>query len=176
MASRASVFDIYFQTLAATSMLMSIGIAVEFIAHPVAAYEFATGTRNERLAAAMASTALPVAEGALSSFLGFCFLAASDFDFVYKYFFAIFLMICVFGTINALIFLPAILGLFGASKEGDDFRAPSVEASDRSITEDGSLPDLGGRQASETDDGSHGKKAKATAKEKQEAPPNVTKV
>jgi len=33
-------------------MLMSIGISVEFIAHPVAAYEFSEGTRNERLAQA----------------------------------------------------------------------------------------------------------------------------
>merc|ERR1711971_740057 len=32
--------DINYQTLAATSMLMAIGISVEFIAHPVAAYEF----------------------------------------------------------------------------------------------------------------------------------------
>ena len=38
-----SLLPLCVQTLAATSMLMSIGIAVEFIAHPVAAYEFATG-------------------------------------------------------------------------------------------------------------------------------------
>jgi len=78
----------------------------------------------------MASTALPVAEGALSSFLGFCFLAASDFEFVTKYFFDIFLMICVFGTINALIFLPAILGLFGSAKSTDDFRHSAAAAAD----------------------------------------------
>ena len=50
------LFDIYYQTLAATSLLMSIGISVEFVAHPIAAYEFATGSRDQRLATAMSMT------------------------------------------------------------------------------------------------------------------------
>ena len=58
-------------------MLMSIGISVEFVAHPVAAFEFAVGSRKERLAEAMRRTALPVLEGAISSFLGFAFLVAA---------------------------------------------------------------------------------------------------
>lgn len=65
-------------------MLISIGISVEFVAHPVAAYEFASGTREDRMLQAMSHTGLPVLEGALSSVLGFLFLAASDFDFVLK--------------------------------------------------------------------------------------------
>jgi len=110
------VLDISYQTLAASSMLMSIGIAVEYTAHTVAAFEFASGTRNERLAKAMAKTAEPVAYGALSSVLSFIFLAASDFAFVRKYFLFIFLAICFFGIVNGLVFLPSLLGLLGASK------------------------------------------------------------
>jgi len=106
------VFDISYQSFSTVSMLTSIGIAVEFTAHPIAAFEFASGTRNQRLATAMQRTAAPVFFGAVSSFFGFAFLAASDFLFVVKYFFTIFLMICVFGAINGLVFLPAILGLF----------------------------------------------------------------
>merc|ERR1712226_384791 len=68
------VFDISYQPLACSSLLMSIGIAVEFVAHPIAAFEFASGNRRERLADAMRRTALPVLEGAVSSFLGFSFL------------------------------------------------------------------------------------------------------
>jgi len=109
--------DINYQTLACTSMLISIGISVEFVAHPVAAYEFASGTREDRMLQAMSHTGLPVLEGALSSVLGFVFLAASDFDFVLKYFFYIFLMICIFGAANGLILLPSLLALFGPSKE-----------------------------------------------------------
>merc|ERR1712196_725563 len=122
------VLGINYQTLATTSMLTSIGIAVEFVAHPVAAFEFASGDRNKRLASAMAITGLPVAFGVISSFLGFVFLAFSDFAFVVKYFFQIYLMICVFGAINGLIFLPAVLGLFGMNGSGDEMGKAAVGA------------------------------------------------
>jgi len=121
-----AVLDISYQTLACTSLLISIGIAVEFVAHPVAAYEMATGTRNERLAQAMHQTAVPVLEGAFSSFLGFVFLAMSDFDFVIKYFLRIFFSIVVFGVINGLVFLPAILGIFGSDKAHPDGKSGSA--------------------------------------------------
>merc|ERR1712226_817054 len=114
------VLDISYQTLAATTMLMSIGVSVEFVAHPIAAYEFAVGTKAERLATGMRKTFLPVVQGAITSFVGFAFCAASDFEFVVKYFFWIFFVVCVFGTINAVVFLPGILGLFGTSKQSDD--------------------------------------------------------
>lgn len=113
------VLDIYYQTLACTSMLISIGISVEFIAHPVAAYEFATGTRAERLVQAMAHTGLPVIEGTVSSVFGFLFLAFSDFAFVVNYFFYIFLMICLFGAANGLVLLPAILALLGPASNAE---------------------------------------------------------
>jgi len=111
-----ATLDISYQTLAASSLLMSIGIAVEFVAHPIAAFEFATGTRDERLAKAMGRTALPVVQGAFSSFLGFVMIGASDFPFLRKYFFIIFLMICLFGVINGLFFVPGLLGLVGSDK------------------------------------------------------------
>merc|ERR1712110_357041 len=101
-------------------MLMSIGVSVEFVAHPIAAYEFAVGTKAERLATGMRKTFLPVVQGAITSFVGSAFCAATDFEFVVKYFFWIFFVFCVFGTINAVVFLPGILGLFGTSKQSDD--------------------------------------------------------
>lgn len=125
------VFGISYQTLAASSMLMSIGLAVVYTAHTVAAFEFASGTRDERLAKALRRTALPVIESAVSSFLGFAFLAASDFEFVRKYFFWIFFMICVFGALNGLIFLPAILGLCGSAKQEDSGRDTAIKAAIR---------------------------------------------
>merc|ERR1719421_480858 len=45
-------FGVHYQTLAATSIIAAIGIGVEFVAHAVAALEFAAGTRDERLAEA----------------------------------------------------------------------------------------------------------------------------
>jgi len=108
---------ISYQTLAASIMLMSIGLAVEYTAHPIAAFEFASGTRDERLAKSMRKTAVPVVQGAISSFLGFAFLFVSDFEFVRKYFFWILFMVCIFGTVNGVVFTPAILGILGVSKK-----------------------------------------------------------
>lgn len=55
-------------------------------------------------------------------------MAFSDFDFVVKYFFNIFLMICVFGTINGLLFLPALLGLLPASAAASSDTSTSAKA------------------------------------------------
>lgn len=74
----------------------------------------------------MSATGLPVLFGIISSLLSFVFLGASDFHFVVKYFFGILLMICVFGGINGLIFLPAILGLFGLDKDTGETRIDSL--------------------------------------------------
>jgi len=119
-------FDIWFRELAAAPMLMSIGIAVEFVAHTVAAFEFASGSRDKRLAKALEHTCIPVIFGAVSSLLGFVFLAPSDFEFVRKYFFWTFFMICVFGIINGLIFLPGLLGIIGSSKSNVGGRTEAI--------------------------------------------------
>lgn len=66
--------DRYAQTYAATALLISIGISVEFVGHPIAAYELASGTSNERLAQAMAATSLPVLFGGISSIIRSLFL------------------------------------------------------------------------------------------------------
>lgn len=129
-------------------MLTSIGIAVEFTAHPVAAFEFATGTRDERLAVAMKRTGLPVAFGALSSFFGFAFLYSSDFDYVVNYFFFVFLMVVVFGVVNGLIFLPAVLGLFGVDKPAEETKFTSVTGAATSSSSQSSASSVEAKSAS----------------------------
>jgi len=122
------VFGVDYQTLAATSVIASIGVSVEFVAHTVAAFEFASGSRDQRLGEALSKTGIPVFFGSISSLLGFLFMAFSDFDFVVKYFFNIFLMICVFGTINGLLFLPALLGLLPANAAASSDTSTSAKA------------------------------------------------
>ena len=41
------------------------------------------------------------------------------------------LAIVIFGTINALVFLPALLGLVGSSKEADDLRTSAADSAHR---------------------------------------------
>ncbi len=78
----------------------------------------------------MSKTGVPVIFGMVSSLVGFLFLLTSDFTFVIKYFFAPFFMMCVFGFINAIIFLPAVLGLFGGAKSKDGFAEAVAEGSE----------------------------------------------
>ena len=49
-------FGVDYQTLAATSVIASIGVSVEFVAHTVAAFEFASGSRDQRLGEALSKT------------------------------------------------------------------------------------------------------------------------
>ncbi|KAL1500507.1 hypothetical protein AB1Y20_013164 [Prymnesium parvum] len=107
------VTSLKYQSLVAVSMLSSLGISVEFIVHPIAAFEFAEGSRNERLAEAMRRTAVPVLWGGISSFLGVIMMAFSEFQYVVKYFFIIYVLIIGFGLLNGLVVLPCVLGIVG---------------------------------------------------------------
>lgn len=119
-----AIADLRFQALLATSALMALGMAVEFTAHPIVAYGYAVGTREERVTEAMEKSAMPVMEGAISSFVGFLMLLFSDFPYVRKYFFTIYMLIIGLGCFNGLVLLPSLLGLLGWSSEGE--RQPGV--------------------------------------------------
>ena len=56
---------------------------------------------------------LPTIDGTISTFLGIVMLAFSDFQFVVKYSFLVYLLIVVLDAINGLIFLPALLAVCG---------------------------------------------------------------
>ena len=123
-----------YQSLVAISMLMALGITVEFVVHPVAAYEFASGTREERVAEAMRQTAVPVLWGGVSSFLGVLMMAFSDFEYVVKYFFIIYVLIIGLGLFNGLIVLPSLLGLFGLGSD-DDMVESSISLKNKQTVE-----------------------------------------
>eukprot|EP00756_Hemistasia_phaeocysticola_P003019 Hpha_TRINITY_DN12018_c0_g1::TRINITY_DN12018_c0_g1_i1::g.140867::m.140867 len=107
--------DITFNSTLAVTFLMSIGISVEFSAHVVVAFEGYPGSRVERLEHAAKSTFVPVVEGGVSSFLGFSLLVGSDFPYVVKYFFWVYLYVVLIGCWNALVFLPALLSVVGSN-------------------------------------------------------------
>jgi len=86
----------------------------------------------------MKLTAKPVFEGGVSSFLGVLMMAFSDFDYVRKYYFAVFSLNIFLGLANALVLLPALLGVIGSdriiSPEGSirssrDAKPPSAASS-----------------------------------------------
>jgi len=117
-------FGIKLSALPAVSLIMAVGIGVNFTAHIVLAFILAEGNRNERMEAALDHMFVPIVDATISTLLGVVMLAASEFEFIIKYYFLVYLIIVVLGALNGLILLPAVLAAVGP---------PSI-----------SLPDAGG--------------------------------
>jgi hypothetical protein len=105
---------IKFSAIPAVSILMSIGISVEFAAHLTLAFHIELhGSRDERVRITLHRMLVPVLQGGLSTFFSIMLLGFSEFDFVRRYFFFIFLMVCLIGLFNGLVFLPVVLSVIG---------------------------------------------------------------
>jgi len=103
------LFGINLNPAPVVSLIMSVGLTVEFIAHLTYAY-FNEGRKEERpLEGSMEKVAVPICHGAVSSILGIIMLAFSDFGFVVKYYFAIFLATIIIGLVNGMMLQPAII-------------------------------------------------------------------
>jgi patched 1 protein len=105
--------DIKLSALPAVSLIMAVGVGVEFTAHIILAFILAEGDRNDRMEAAMDHMFVPTIDGTISTFLGIVMLAFSDFEFIVKYYFLVYLIIVVLGCLNGLILLPALLAVCG---------------------------------------------------------------
>ena len=71
--------DVKFSAIPAVSLIMSIGIAVEFTAHLVQAYQSSHASdRCSRVEEALTEMALPILNGGLSTLVGLIMLAFSD--------------------------------------------------------------------------------------------------
>jgi Niemann-Pick C1 protein len=104
---------IKFSAIPAVSLIMSIGLAVEFTAHICTHFAAAKGSRNDRIGEAMHHMFKPVMDGGLSSFISLSTLSLSPFTFVILYYFGIYMLVVWIGMLNGLVFLPCVLGLCG---------------------------------------------------------------
>ena len=73
----------------------------------------------------MKFTAMPVMQTGISTLASVIALAFSDFEYVVKYFFWVYVMIICFGLFNGLIVLPSVLGLIGSDSDPDADKATS---------------------------------------------------
>eukprot|EP01059_Diplonema_ambulator_P036869 TRINITY_DN9454_c0_g1_i1.p1 TRINITY_DN9454_c0_g1~~TRINITY_DN9454_c0_g1_i1.p1 ORF type:complete len:1243 (+),score=373.37 TRINITY_DN9454_c0_g1_i1:75-3731(+) len=103
------IFNIKFQSIAAVTLLLSIGVNVEFSAHVIVGYITADGCPNEKTRATIHDTFIPVLEGGASSFLMFSLLYLSPFPYVQKYFFWVLFISITVGLLHGLVFLPATM-------------------------------------------------------------------
>ena len=108
-----ALMNVKFSALPAVSLIMSIGIAVEFSAHLTVHFGGAYGDRVARTKESLYHMTVPIAEGGFSSFLGFVGLYFSPFLFIRTYYFGIYFLVVVVGIVNGLVFLPCLLSHAG---------------------------------------------------------------
>ena len=116
-----AIMNIKLNAIPQVTLIMAIGLTVEFTAHTILAFLNAPHTpglgwiasRRERTVAALKKMAIPTLHGAMTTTLSIIMLAASSSKFVRLYYFTLYGLLVFFGTFAGLIFLPALLVVFG---------------------------------------------------------------
>merc|ERR1719411_227413 len=108
---------VQYNTFVATGLIACSGLAVEDVAHFVAAFKMTEGNTHQKLVAAMKHTYVAIILGSLSTFLALIPLAFHYMDFVLLYQFLMFVVLVFFGCINGTVFLPAMMATFGMLTE-----------------------------------------------------------
>merc|ERR1719487_2101047 len=105
------LIEIKLNAIPQVTLVMAIGMTVEFTAHILLAFLLAPApagsgylaSRQARVKVAMDKMAMPSIHGAITTFLGIVVL----------YYFTLYALLVLFGAINGLIVLPAMLMLIG---------------------------------------------------------------
>lgn len=97
----------------AVTLILSVGVGVEFTVHMCMAFLYTPGNRNERMLSSVKHVFAPIVDGAISTFLGVVMLAGSPFQFIVRYFFNLLVALILIGSFNGLLFLPVLLSIAG---------------------------------------------------------------
>ncbi|KAJ7372963.1 Protein patched 1 [Desmophyllum pertusum] len=109
----------------AVTLILSVGVGVEFTVHMCMAFLHAHGDRNQRMQKAIEHVFVPIVDGAISTFLGVVMLAGSEFEFIVRYFFNLLVALILIGSLNGLVFLPVLLSLAGPGAVATEIPTPS---------------------------------------------------
>jgi len=107
-----------FNIFVAATILMTMGMSVEFVCHLAAAFATssskpgAQSTTTERLGKSMSHTFPPLLEGVVSTLLGVLPLVFHPTTFVVKYMFGITVIAISCGALNGFVLVPAMLAVF----------------------------------------------------------------
>lgn len=121
----------------AVTLVIAVGIGMEFVVHVCVGFLTSVGSRNKRMLMSLEHTFAPVVHGGISTLLGIIMLMGAEFDFIIKYIFNVLLVLVLLGLLNGLWFLPVILSMAGPPGEiipkdnGDMIEAPTPEPSPR---------------------------------------------
>lgn len=116
------LLDIKLSAIPAISIVMAVGVGVEFTAHLVLAFVAAprNASRGDRVAAALDQMFAATWHGFVSTLLGVLMLAFSGIDFIFRYFFLVYLLVAGLGALNGMLLLPALLAVAGPPGLGRD--------------------------------------------------------
>lgn len=107
---------VHINAVSYVSLVMSIGLVVDFVMHVVLRYFECPGTRREKTVEMLRTMGVSVLIGGVSTFLGTLPLAFSSSE-IFTTIFVVFLALVIFGTTHALILLPVLLSTFGAEEQ-----------------------------------------------------------
>lgn len=94
------------------TLVMSIGLMVDYIVHVLLRFLEAKGTREQRVVETLSTMGASILVGAISTFLGVLLLAFSTSEII-KNIFVSFIGLATFGVLHGLIFLPTLLAMVG---------------------------------------------------------------
>ena len=98
--------------ISCNTLVISVGLCVDFSAHIAHGFLSSTGDRNQRIQATLVKIGPAVLNGGMSTLLAFILLATSK-SYIFQSFFKIFFLICVLGLYHGLVALPVILSVAG---------------------------------------------------------------
>jgi patched 1 protein len=107
------ILGIKLSAVPAVTLVLSVGMGVEFTVHILMSFVGCTGDRSRRVVLALEHMFAPVVHGAVSTLLGVLMLAFSQFDFIVRYFFLVLVALILLGLFNGLVFLPVLLMMVG---------------------------------------------------------------
>ena len=107
----------------AVTLIVAVGISVEFTAHFLHHYLLHAGGRVERTRETLALVLPPVLDGSITNLLGILPIAAAKYPYIVMYYFFVYLIIVGVGIFFGLVVLPALLASVGwqdAPSSSDD--------------------------------------------------------
>lgn len=112
VAGLMHLWGLTINTVSCISLVIAIGICVDYAAHITHGFLVSRGTNHERMTAALKHMGPAVLHGGISTLLAFVMLSPSD-TFVFISYFKILTLVALFGLFHALVLLPILLSLVG---------------------------------------------------------------